>query len=85
MDRHGGRTAWGVRPTVGGEVHLDAGVLTEKLFPMIFQFLNRAMAITPVENIVSAQLQPSDVVAPEDSDSPFRKPFRDSIRWQLGL
>jgi len=89
MDALGGRTAWGARSTLPGRIHLDAGVLVDRLFEESIGLLNRLMRNTPVERLPGVALTPSNLGPPADGPTGRSGPFdswaRKSIRWQLGL
>jgi hypothetical protein len=84
VDRLGERAAWGVSERLPGRLHAEPAPLLESLLPHVIRLLNDLMRETPVETL----LPPGTALSsspPEGEDSPFRQPYRQSIRWQLGF
>lgn len=84
-DRRGGRTIWGLREVLPGELHADPGALLERLLPDVIALLNDLMAATPVEGLTGVRLKPVDLIPPAGMGEPFAEHRRHSVRWQLGL
>jgi hypothetical protein len=84
-DRRGGREAWSLQELLPGRLHVDPGVLLDRLLPLVTGLLNELMTATPVERLSGVSLQPADLVPPSGKGEAFGEPERHSIRWQLGL
>lgn len=86
----GGLDGWGVRLVEGDRLHLDPGVLADRLMNEVVWLLNELMKQTPVERLPKVALNGTDCQPPTgppgramwDEFAPWA---RKSIRWQLGL
>jgi len=86
FDGLGGVADWGVEELISEQLHFDAGMFLEQLFPRVITILNRIMDETPVERLDHVSLEPLDSLSPTGSqDGPFIERDRQSILWQLGL
>lgn len=90
MDALGGRDAWGFRPIIPGQSHVDPGLLVEKLFETTLKLLNDLMRETPVEDLPGIVIGDAERLPPVENASGIGMPTfsewsRKSIRLQLGL
>jgi hypothetical protein len=66
FDRRGGCNAWGLRSLGGQSMHVDAGVLVERLLPQALQMLDDALRLTPVHRLVGVDRATLLISPPDD-------------------
>lgn len=86
VDRQGGRESWGIQEYIPGVFHAEIDVLIERLLPLVLDFLNDVMRLTPVENLANAKLTEENMAHyASDPRSPFREVNQRLVLLQLGL
>jgi hypothetical protein len=66
-------------------LHVEPGILLDRLLPLVIDLLNELMTATPVERLSGVSLRPRDLVPPRGRGEACGDCERQSIRWQLGL
>jgi hypothetical protein len=90
MDRLGGHDAWGVQQLLPRRIHIDPGILADRLLENVIPMLNELLLHTPVERLPHVRLTPQDSFPPVYASQAglagaFQPWARQSIRLQLGL